>query len=185
MCVINPDTRIGATHRLDLWQKCKPSTMAPNSSTGSNAEHRYYYQPPYWSLQAGPYGGPYTPLADCKKEKMDNVYWWQTPGGVQAPTHRNEDNLAQLAGVNIKLSPKPQRHEASFIKPKETYSNLSFDSSSDGCLTGINCGIRGHYGIDSRFEPPPPLMYPHGDAIYAHGGHAGGPTFGSFTPTEF
>jgi len=28
-------------------------------------------------------------------------------------------------------------------------------------------------------------LYYGGDAVWAHGGHAGGPTFGSFTPAAF
>lgn len=51
-------------------------------------------------------------------------------------------------------------------------------------LTASQTGL-GSIRRDPRFEPGPQRLYPGGDAIYAHGGHSGGPTFGSYTEYRF
>jgi hypothetical protein len=88
---INPLTRVGVTDRVLNWdnpyglgdkfsnpcsdavsvfdvQPWQPGFMVPkenDSTDGTPAENRYYYQPAYWSRASGPYGGPYTPVAAC------------------------------------------------------------------------------------------------------------------------
>lgn len=88
---INPLTRIGITDRVLNWdnpygandmfsnpcsdavsifdvQPSQPGFMEPmqnDSTDGTPAEDRYYYQPSYWNRASGPYGGPYTPVAVC------------------------------------------------------------------------------------------------------------------------
>lgn len=89
---VNPDTRIGVTDRVKVWdnpytaaddpsspcskavsiydvQPFQQGFLVPrtNGSTdGTPAQGRYYYQPAYWSRESGPYGGPYTPAAHCQ-----------------------------------------------------------------------------------------------------------------------
>lgn len=78
---VNPVSRIGATSRVRGWENpyiaaddprapCAPAVgdLAPaarDSTDGGPTAKRYYFQPPYWSRVAGPYGGPYRPLAAC------------------------------------------------------------------------------------------------------------------------
>jgi hypothetical protein len=51
-------------------------------------------------------------------------------------------------------------------------------------MTATRTGL-GSIFRDPRFEPGPSCLAAGGSAIWAHGGHAGGPTFGSFTPYRF
>ena len=236
---VNPLTRVGATDRVPNWdnpyagddissspcssavsvfqvQPFQPGFLAPranDSTDGTMAEGRYYYQPAYWSRASGPYGGPYRPVAACPespaaelgpaREAMaagrgaerveeatrDGEYWWQRPGGARRPwsADRNARNLAELAGVSVGPFAPAGRERAAFALPKETLrsrGDYRLAAAADQCLTGIGCGL-GSTWIDPRFEPGPQAMYYGGDAIWAHGGHAGGPTFGSFTPSVF
>jgi hypothetical protein len=251
---INPLTRIGVTDRVPNWdhpygagdissspcssavsvyqvQAFQPGFLVPranDSTDGTMAERRYYYQPAYWSRASGPYGGPYKPVAACPEDlgiasdfvtdpadtsyetmavgaglrkgrqsppPRDGEYWWQLPGGSRQPWHddRNERNLAELVGVSVGPyassggGARGARKQASFVLPKETLrsrGDYRQAAADDQCLTGIGCGL-GSTWIDSRFEPGPQEMYYGGDAIWAHGGHAGGPTFGSFMPAVF
>lgn len=227
---VNPLTRIGITDQVLNWENpysglddpssspCSTATSiyevqpfqpgymkkASNDSTdGTDAQQRYYYQPAYWSRASGPYGGPYRPVACCgdetassvtdssdesesSKETMQGEFWWQQVGGYHPSwvADRNERDLAELVGAG----PGPfARKQPSFALPKETlrsrdnYREAAYD---DQCQTGIGCGL-GSTWIDSRFEPGPQEMYAGGDAAYAHGGHAGGPTFGAFIPSVF
>jgi hypothetical protein len=253
---INPLTRIGITDRVLNWdnpyantrgvedisaspcssavsvydvQPFQPGFLIPkanDSTDGTMAQRRYYYQPAYWSRASGPYGGPYRPVASCTngkkapsideidsnlaftggnqstkkavgselKSRMQNhpgydEFWWQTTGGRRKPWYqnRNERDLAELVGVQTGPYAPPQRSQASFVFPKETLrsrGNYREVAKKDQCMTGIGCGL-GSTWIDPRFAPGPQEMYLGGDSIWAHGGHAGGPTFGSFTPYVF
>ena len=51
-------------------------------------------------------------------------------------------------------------------------------------LTAAKTGL-GSVRLDPRFEPGPETRVPGGDASWAHGGHAGGPTSGGFGSTRF
>jgi hypothetical protein len=51
-------------------------------------------------------------------------------------------------------------------------------------MIAANTGL-GTIDRDPRFEPGPQCLAAQGSAIWSHGGHAGGPTFGSFTPYRF
>lgn len=51
-------------------------------------------------------------------------------------------------------------------------------------LTAARTGL-GSTRRDPRFEPGPPERVPGGDSQWAHGGHAGGPTFGAYAPAVF
>jgi len=248
---VNPLTRIGITDRVLNWdnpyadvggrtdisaspcssavsiyqvQPFQPGYLVPkknNSTDGTMAEGRYYYQPEYWSRASGPYGGPYKPVASCPsvfdeidsnyafpdsawygrraigsemKDRMEgrphgDEFWWQGAGGSRQPWYqnRNERNLAELVGVGVGPYTPRQRSQPSFVVPKETLrsrGNFRRVARKDQCLSGIGCGL-GSTWIDSRFEPGPQEMYYGGDAIWAPGSHAGGPTFGSFTPSIF
>jgi hypothetical protein len=244
---VNPLTRIGVTDRVLNWdnpyagddissspcssavsvyevQPFQPGFLIPkenDSTDGTMAQQRTYYQPAYWSRASGPYGGPYQPVASCPEDlgidsdfavngayetavvggEMESMkthpgsdeFWWQTSGGRQQPwvDDRNERNLAELVGVGAgtfsSTASPARRGQASFVRPKETlrsrdnYRQAAYD---DQCQSGIGCGL-GSTWIDPRFEPGPQEMYPGGDAAYAHGGHAGGPTFGAFIPAVF
>ena len=137
-------------------------------------------------------------------------FWWQRPGGYDESWYdnRNERNLAELVGVGVGPYNPPQK-QPSFVLPRETMQpsftipretmqpsftipretlrsrgNTRNVAIGDGCLTGIGCGL-GSTWIDPRFEPGPEQLYYHGDATWAPGSDAGGPTFGSFTPAVF
>lgn len=249
---INPLTRIGVTDRVLNWdnpyagddissspcssavsvyqvQPFQPGFLIPtanDSTDGTMAQLRTYYQPAYWSRASGPYGGPYEPVASCPEDlgigsdfAVDGAYetaivggvmmgrqshmtshsgsgdgfWWQTAGGRQQPwvDDRNERNLAEPVGVGTgafsSMDTPARRAQASFVRPKETLrsrDNYRRAALVDQCQSGIGCGL-GSVWIDPRFEPGPQETYPGGDAAYAHGGHAGGPTFGAFIPAVF
>ena len=51
-------------------------------------------------------------------------------------------------------------------------------------LTASKTGL-GSIRLDPRFEPGPPTRTPDGDASWAHGGHAGGPTSGAYASSTF
>jgi len=51
-------------------------------------------------------------------------------------------------------------------------------------MTGMMHGL-GSTWVDPRFQPGPPRMFRGDDSHWAHGGHAGGPTFGAFNATKF
>jgi hypothetical protein len=51
-------------------------------------------------------------------------------------------------------------------------------------LTATKTGL-GSTRRDPRFEPETPERVPGGDSQWAHGGHAGGPTFGAYAPAVF
>lgn len=205
-------------------QPFQPGWLIPkanDSTDGTMAQQRAYYQPAYWSRASGPYGGPYQPVASCPEAlgidsgcvldptngaydsavvggEMESMqshpggdeFWWQTSGGRHQPWV-DERNLAELVGVSagrFSTAASPARRaQASSTRPKETLrsrGNYRRAAQMDQCQSGIGCGL-GSAWIDPRFEPGPQEMYPGGDAVYAHGGHAGGPTFGSFTPAVF
>ena len=202
---VNPLTRIGVTNRVLNWdnpyagddissspcssavsvyevQPFQPGFLIPrenDSTDGTMAQQRTYYQPAYWSRASGPYGGPYQPVASCPEDlgidsdfAVNGAYETAVVGGEMESmkTHPGSDEFWWQA------SPA-RRGQASFVRPKETlrsrnnYRQAAYD---DQCQSGIGCGL-GSTWIDPRFQPGPQEMYPGGDAAYAHGGHAGGP----------
>lgn len=240
---INPLTHIGITDRVPIWQNpytdaedisgpCSSAVSiyqvqphqpgylvrASNDSTdGTMAQQRYYYQPPYWSRESGPYGGPYTPLdkstalmhppATCPEDLgIDSNFAVDLSSGDyelavlgSEPWARGEawtgasPGFADAAGYLT--APAPAYELAGGPPHKETLrsrGNYRRVAREDQCLPGIGCGL-GSTWIDPRFEPGPPRMccgatgddVVTADAVYAHGGHAGGPTFGALTPAAF
>lgn len=155
----------------------------------------------------GAYGSSAIPWQDGETFH-GGEFWWQLAGaspGQPWYDDRTQRNLGQLVGVSppvgAVVDPGPQMRPA-FEIPKATFAsrapraqqapketlrsrgNYRAVARADDCLSGIGCGL-GSTWIDSRFEPGPQEMYYGGDAIWAQGGHAGGPTFGSFTPSVF
>ena len=185
---INPVTRIGVTSRVRNWdnpyarndlftspcsdanslfdlQPFQPGFLAPkqNESTDNTpAQGRYYFQPEYWSRASGPYGGPYTSVASCSAGCASAQSEKAARDSADAPTEPKKETL----------------------RSRGNYRSVASAQGGDGGLTGRGLGL-GSTWIDPRFEPGPQDMYDGGAAIYAHGGHAGGPTFGSFTPSVF
>lgn len=206
----SPCSAATSIYEVQPFQPGFMKKAANDSTDGTHDQQRYYYQPAYWSRASGPYGGPYRPVACCgaesddvasdnavtdnnattPKESMQNEgeFWWQQVGGYHPPwmADRNERDLAELVGIGPGPYKDP-RKQPSFVLPKETLrsrDNYREAALDDQCQTGIGCGL-GSAWIDPRFEPGPQEMYAGGDAAYAHGGHAGGPTFGAFIPSVF
>lgn len=186
---------------------------AQNDSTdGTMAQRRYHYQPAYWSRTSGPYGGPYHPVASCPEDLgldcdfvADGSYETMVASGEAKREsqqdwvgEKNERDLAEVSGLSTgafaSTASRAVRRQAAAVElrrrqaaAKETLrsrNHIRAVALNDQCLTGAGCGL-GSTWIDPRFEPGPQEMYYGGDAHWAHGGHAGGPTFGSFTPAVF
>lgn len=173
-----------------------PGDLVPavnDSTDGTMYQGRVYYQPAYWSRASGPLGGPYTPLSTCPLREGfygQEMPWQDTDAPPLPPDQtygRNTRNLARSVGVVL---PPDRAQEvkrsiarAAFEIPKETLRSRP-SPGGDSCMTGVGCGLGGAW-IDPRFEPGPQAMYIQGDSAWAHGGHAGGPTFGALIPYKF
>lgn len=193
---VNPLTRAGVTARVRNWDNpygagdissdpCSSAVSlyevqpfqygalvprANDSTDGTMAQKRYYYQPPYWSRAAAPYGGPYGEDPGVDTDYAAGAYGAAVVGGAM-----RSPNSPRLVRATLR-APR-----------KETLRSRGDGRAAalaDQCITGVGCGL-GSTWIDPRFEPGPQEMFPGGDAAYAHGAHAGGPTFGAFIPYVF
>ena len=212
---INPLTRVGVTSRVLNWdnpysgadissspcssaksiyevQSFELGALIPkenDSTDGTMYEKRTYYQPEYWSRASGPYGGPYLPVASCPEDIGVDSDYLDGPLGAAVVSNmiRGQDErpapraAAAAHGAAAHGAPAGKAAHKENLRSR---GNCRRRAMTGECLSGIGCGL-GSTWIDSRFEPGPQEMYPGGDAAYAHGGHAGGPTFGAFIPAVF
>lgn len=99
---------------------------------------------------------------------------------------RTQRHLAELVGAHVgpfASTVSPAFRKGMLRENLRSRRDSQTAAQVNGCLSG-GCGL-GTIWTDPRFEPPPPVLFHGDDAVWAHGGHAGGPTFGSFTPASF
>ena len=225
---VNPPTRVGVTARVRNWDNpygagdissdpCSSAVSlyevqpfqygalvprANDSTDGTMAQKRYYYQPPYWSRATAPYGGPYEEDPGVDTDYAAGAYGAAVVGAAMRSCPQDSSRLVlrtrDQGRPNEQTSDKRGGRPAAACGPpagasgrraprKETLRSRGDGRAAalaDQCITGVGCGL-GSTWIDPRFEPGPQEMFPGGDAAYAHGAHAGGPTFGAFIPYVF
>ena len=217
---VNPLTRIGITDRVPAWQTrndsdifaspcssavsiygvqpSQPDFLVPkaNESTdGTMAQRRYYYQPAYWSRASGPYGGPYRPVASCPEDLGVDTDFFVDPtdGAYETATiraeleednperfspvpaqrqpwvgDRNVRNLAEAVGAGPfaqTVSPA-LRKQAPFALPKET---LRSRGNYRQVAVDDQCLTGVGCGLGSTWINPAGPSNGRGDAIWAHG----------------
>jgi len=199
---IDPNTRIGVTDRVNVWSNPQGGVYASpcssarpvystqpfergfleekenDSTDGTMAQRRTFYMQPYWSAPARRPPPPKCPEDLGIEMNLEGDY---------ATWLASEESRGLGLGDNHPHFYPPSAAPAYGAPPKEglrSRRNYRATAERNQCLSGVGCGL-GSTWIDPRFQPNAQEMYPGGDAHYAHGGHAGGPTFGAFLPAVF
>jgi hypothetical protein len=169
---INPLTSIGITGRVRNWANPYSDDIA--SSPCSSAVSVFQVQPFQPGYMAPKQNDSTDGTAAQQRYHYQPAYWSRASGPLGGP-------YRSVASCPEGLSIDPDQ------APKETLRSRGghhLAAREGQCLAGIGCGL-GSTWIDPRIDPGPQAMYPGGDAAYAHGGHAGGPTSGAFIPAVF
>jgi hypothetical protein len=122
----------------------------------------------------------------------EDVPVYSRPYGNNAATFRaGIDRAGAMSPLQGHLSPLAFADVDSDFEPGTAYGEEAMKESMtserrvmQNTLNASKTGL-GSTRIDPRFEPGPRRMFWGGDAVYADGAAAGGPTMGSLTPSQF